>query len=787
MNVHKSLLPDGGPRLTRSDLITYEHLLRDEISSFLPFDSYSIFFPRSLDGPALAELAQDRAVLLAEEKKIMLPLILGDEMLGVFVAKGARVAAPKTMPPLLASMARLCLEKLQLYKITVTDPGTGLGTRELLIRAMADEIERVQGYLSLDGAGDCRAQDASFAASFGLVLARLYDLEGHAESYGPAFAVRAMEQAAAIVAEYAPEGAFTARVGDDAMAILLPSAGPAACRKVAGALAAELSALQVKDQILDGYLHPPTAVGCAAYPHDVNGAVLRQSPADQAAQLLRKAMRAARAAQLNGTGRAFAHGQIVAEGGHVREVLPMGRLTVDLGTAEGAREGQRFLVWGEGRDPKGGPVCKGEIALMEVRRGHSLAEVMHRTDPGLELVPGDRLALIQGADPGENGDGGGDADQLTGLPTYREFLKLLATEREKHKTFSLVLLRLPDPEGVPDSLIETHLRGLAAACSKAYGKDALGGRTSLAGLAWFLPGMSGDKALALTEKLLEGLPADLPSPAAGIAKHPFLSFTRADALDNAAKALEYARLLPEPHVGLVDSLALNIHADKLFAQGQLYDAIEEYKLALTADKTNTMARNSLGVCLARQDDLNGAKRQFKTVLDRHANDVFALYNFGYVCQRLGQLKEAREAYKKCLAADPDHVFSLIRLGQLAQKNRRFADARRWFEKAQALPEGKGLTRRYLAQLALVRGDQEEAREHLHQALIHDPKDSPSLALMARIYLDNGEDPEVAEALARQAAALAPSHAPFWRELARALSAQGKEREAAEVLERLEKR
>ncbi|BBD09958.1 tetratricopeptide repeat protein [Desulfovibrio ferrophilus] len=783
MKAHKSLLPDDGPQLTRSDLITYEHLLRDEISSFLPFTSYSLFFPRSLDSGALSELVEGRAVFLPEEKKALLPLALNGELMGVFVAKGVKLQAPKAMPPLLASMARMCLEKLQLYKISVTDSGTGLGTRELLSRAAADEIERVQGCLRPDADG-CRAGDSGFAASFGLILARLHDLERNAETYGPAFATRALNKAAAIVNDIAPQGALTARAGDDSLVILLPAVTPPACRKLAGTLAAELSALQVKDPVLECYLHPGTSVGCASYPHDVNGHVLRQKPTDQAALLVRKAMRAARAAAQNGTGRAFAYSQIVTEGGHVQEVLPLGRLTVDLGASVGAREGQRFLVWGGTNDPKGAPTCKGEIALMEVRRGHSLAEVMHQADVSLNVEPGDRLALIQETDPAENG-GKADADMLTGLPTYRDFLKQLVTERDKHETFSLVLLRLPDMDRPSDSLTETRLRDLASACTKIFGESALGGRTSLSGLAWLLPETSGPKAKKLCEKLLESLPPDFPRPAAGITKHPFLSYSKADALDNAHKALEYAILLPEPHIGLVDSLALNIHADKLFAQGSLYDAIEEYKLALTADRSNIMARNSLGVCHARMGDLSAAKRQFNTVLGKNPKDVFALYNFGYICQRMNQIKEAREAYKKCLILDPEHLFSQIRLGQLSQKNRRFADARRYFEKASALPGGKGLTRRYLAQLALAKGDVEEAREHLHQALIHDPKDAPSLALMARIYLDNGEDPEVAEALARQASALAPGHAPFWKELARALSAQGKQQEAAEVVDRLE--
>lgn len=52
--------------------------------------------------------------------------------------------------------------------------------------------------------------------------------------------------------------------------------------------------------------------------------------------------------------------------------------------------------------------------------------------------------------------------------------------------------------------------------------------------------------------------------------------------------------------------------------------------------------------------------------------------------------------------------------------------------------------------------------------------------MARMYLDGGEDAELAEALARQSVALRPERRAVWLELARALEAQGREREAQEI-------
>ncbi len=61
--------------------------------------------------------------------------------------------------------------------------------------------------------------------------------------------------------------------------------------------------------------------------------------------------------------------------------------------------------------------------------------------------------------------------------------------------------------------------------------------------------------------------------------------------------------------------------------------------------------------------------------------------------------------------------------------------------------------------------------------MHDPKDAFSLHLMARLYLDSGEDPEIAKVLASQSVALRPDKKPYWVELARAFDTLGRPQEA----------
>jgi predicted Zn-dependent protease len=76
-----------------------------------------------------------------------------------------------------------------------------------------------------------------------------------------------------------------------------------------------------------------------------------------------------------------------------------------------------------------------------------------------------------------------------------------------------------------------------------------------------------------------------------------------------------------------------------------------------------------------------------------------------------------------------------------------------------------------------RGDKERARECLHLALNANHNDHFAMFLLARLYLDSGEDPQIAEVLARQCSALAPEKDDYWDLLVRALEVQGKDDEA----------
>ena len=461
-------------------------------------------------------------------------------------------------------------------------------------------------------------------------------------------------------------------------------------------------------------------------------------------------------------------------------------------------------------------------------------------EPGDRLTLIQERDSLFAAQPVEDAGGPGVAqrDMLTGLYGYRDFLSFFGRVRSRTDAFTVVLCRVIMPGGEGPArdhasdagrdlgkepakdlgrdgldrrggtvkrldaavaqvaaLAEQHLLAPAAAqiAGQAAGQTgpasagdnagqkparAAGGRFGLGGLVFFLPGNLGPSALAWAEELCAQAAAEHGLDlAVGLFCHPFLNFAKADALECARKALEHALLLPAPRVARFDSVSLNVAGDRLFVEGDLYAAVEEFKLSLLADSTNLLARNSLGICYAQLGKADLARREFELVVAAEPTDVMAHYNLGWACQRLGEESLARQAYARCLELDPAHSFSLLRLGSLAEAAGDLDQAEALYQRALEAPGGEATALRPLARVALAKGQADRAREHLHLAISANHNDAFALHMLAKLYLDAGEDPQIAEVLARQSAALMPERQEFWDALVKALTLQGRHDEA----------
>ncbi len=801
MKTHSAPPVEADIRLTRQDIIESEHALKDAIRSFLPFSTYSIFF----QGAGAAPADEPEPEYRREDAELLLPLCLDGEMFGWFVARGARLAAPKAALPLMARLTSGVLRELCLQKRVVTDPLTGLYNREHFSRLLVREIDRIKACLLPTASQAVDADMPSFSGCLGLILLDLDCFQRINENYGYATGDRIVTEVGGVIRTVCPKQVSAARLTNDTFALLLPDAKNRDCFKLAERIREAVATLTFTDDVTGDVLRVSASLGTINYPQGLSGRQLKRSDREQSRMLLRKARKAVGEAKDQGRDRVFAFSDIVKNGGRVLEILPMNRLSVSLGRSVDAQEGQRFLV----RSPKYQKAAearlteeerligryptmyKGEIVLTEVQDEMAFAEILHLGDPAWSVEAGDRLSLVQEkesffeAESAADLSGSPQKDMVTGLYPYRDFLASLTRARQKPQRFSLTLLRILEQPKERLASFQAHMDGLtakvAALAESMLGPEAMGGRFGLNGLAFFMADRDHDEVGAAVAGLVGKAAADLDIElAAGTAHYPCLAFGRADMLENARKALEHAQLLPPPMVAVFDSVSLNVAADKLYMDGDIYGAVEEFKLALLADEDNVVARNSLGICLAQLGRLEQARRHFELVIKAEPGNIMAHYNLGWTCQRLGEGKKARECFRRCLKLDPNHVFSLIRLGSMAEREGRLAEAEKQFAKAAALPGAEALTMRHLARVCLARGDADKAREYLHLALNANHNDAQALHLLAKLYLDQGEDPQIAEVLARQSAALSPDREEYWQVLIKSLEAQGKKDEMQKI-------
>lgn len=804
----------------RRDLLDCEQRLRDSLHRVIPFESHALYFPRGT-GP-------DAPEWLPEEEKLLIPLRRDGELLGIFMARRPDPALVPALLPALPGVVALCLDNVALYKNARTDALTGLATGE----ALRERLLREAGFIRASfNRGDDGEDDRPHVGSMGLVAVRFSGLRDIVRQFGYAFAERLLAALAEAFAARLPEEALAARTGDYTLAAFLPEAARPRCESLGNDILRAMGKVRLTDPLSGRRIGVRVHAGYALYPQDMDGERLRDMT-EHAHVLLHKAELAAdvaktRALRREAAGdagaprraRVMAYSRLLQEGGDIRALLPLSRVLVSLGYRVGGREGQHFSVWTENGAAREDRLYKGEIVLLEVRESESVAEILSLGDPAWPLEPGDALTLL----PDERGASDAAAhsekaedtpraparirsDPLTGLLGHGDFLARLAEARSGCRRFGIALAHVSMHGGPPgmqeekpsETACPGHafppadqpdrlMAGLTRLCREAFdaggneagfGAAVVGGRFGLNSLVFFHPEVEEAAFRARYERLCAEAARRLGRRVgAGLAVWPFLRFRPADMLECARKALEYALLLPEPHVGLFDSLALNISADKRHCRGDIFGAVEEYKLALLADDANALAWNSLGVCMASLGRRSEARHFFEEALRRAPDDPDPAYNLGAVCQALGDLEEATARFHACLALSPAHLYAKVRLGQIAESAGRLDDAARLFEEAAAMDDQSALPYRHLAGLALRRHSTDTAREHLHQALLRNPRDAAALTLMAQLYLDGGEDPELAKSLARQAVAHRPDRKQGWLVLAHALDTLGQHAEA----------
>jgi diguanylate cyclase (GGDEF)-like protein len=782
------------PSLTQQDLILLEDRIRGEIASMLSFSSALLYFPsRPPEG-----MQSDRhgyvPLAVREERKLLLPLTLSGAFLGILVLKGVREDGEQPAPLSVMHAVRFLLHGLALEKGARRDPLTGLADEHRLLADVSREIGLITSSLHQTPVpGEAEPDESGSRAQFGLILADVDRMRGINSDYGYELGDRILQAVAGELQGVFAQQFTLARVRDDVFAVLCPGWGPARVRREASQLLERLNALVLTVPVTEEKVNPSVSITSCCYPQELPGCGYRIHAWAQARLLLDSCRVAVERIKQLGGGCCFSRSEILQRAGRIVERRTPQTVLVNIGSRLGASEGQVFGVE-EPSSPSSAPLApersKAEVLLAHVDREESIGEILFLYDPLVDVSVGDRLALLHGgaesgghccAPDGAARQEGRPAER--GEPDYGAFLRAWPRLRREHDSFALILCQF-EQEGdrAPAGAL---LERLSETPGLASSEHAFCARYGASCLAAFLPESSSGKTLEAAQQAYDRLTEELRQPVSlGIAAYPCLHFGRSETLANARKALEHAKLTDRPHIAVFDSVSLTVSADRCFTQGHLGDAIQEYKTALLMEPGNTTARNSLGICYARSGAQNAAAAEFRSVLATEPGNTIALYNLGSVCWKSGDESIAEECFRRCCELAPEQPYAFLRLARLLENRGDLDGARELYRISAGLPGGELCSQRRLAALDLREGRPDEARSRLHRVLSGNPRDAEALYLLARLYLQQGEDAELAESMAKQCVALRPEVAEYAELLEETLARQDKREEIAALRARL---
>lgn len=246
----------------------------------------------------------------------------------------------------------------------------------------------------------------------------------------------------------------------------------------------------------------------------------------------------------------------------------------------------------------------------------------------------------------------------------------------------------------------------------------------------------------------------------GIASYPAGFFGRDQIADNARKALDHSIISGSDTIHSFDAVSLNISGDKLYQEGNIYGAVEEFRTALLMDPSNVTARNSLGVCYGVLKLYEKATEEFESAIRMNPLDIMALYNAGLVHVLTGNKNKALEYFFKAEEIGGELFEAAFQIGKLYLESGELEKAKTFLEKAIRLKPSSALCFRYLGDCHAAMNMNEEAIRNYKKAVKQNPYDAASLSSLGLLFDLKGENPEIAAVFCEHSVELAPENALF---------------------------
>ena len=252
----------------------------------------------------------------------------------------------------------------------------------------------------------------------------------------------------------------------------------------------------------------------------------------------------------------------------------------------------------------------------------------------------------------------------------------------------------------------------------------------------------------------------------GIAAFPTITYPKSEIINNARKALDHATFFGADSSAAFDDVSLNISGDNFYEEGQIAEAIHEFKLALKLDPRNVNVHNSLGVCYGLQNRYDEAIAEFEKAIALEREEYMALYNLGLIHLLIEQKDRALELFLAADKINGDNYEVAFQTGKLYLEKGHIEKSRPYLERAAELEPTSGQAYRYLGDCYAAGHKLQDAIAAYKKAIKHNPQDAAAMSALGKIFDDQGENPEIARMFLRESIALSPENGLFHHRLGR---------------------
>jgi len=252
----------------------------------------------------------------------------------------------------------------------------------------------------------------------------------------------------------------------------------------------------------------------------------------------------------------------------------------------------------------------------------------------------------------------------------------------------------------------------------------------------------------------------------GIASYPISTFKKSDMIANSRKALDHAAFFGPGSAVVFDGVSLNISGDKLYENGDLQGAIDEFNHALLIDPSNVNVHNSLGVCYGLQGEYESAIEEFKAVASIDPGEYMAMFNLGLVHTLSKQPERALEFFLNADKINGEVYEVAFQSGKLYFESGDLDKAKLFLERAAKLDPDSAAVHRYLGDCYAAGNLTQDAITAYKKAIRHNPQDAASMSALGCLFDDQGENPEITLMFCRESVGLSPENGLFRYRLGR---------------------